>query len=201
MDYRTCYAGEIEAARSTYKLLLTVLAPDLVEAIVQAANFERRHSNASAACKTFEDALEREEGKEGGEPNIASFETKCSQKWNHCFLPKFAPGHEDRAHVLQFHLLATLLVIITTCIASVGSIGIMEGLLKGALLLRAWFSVSPHLQEAQMLDQCWQCSMQIFFYWTASSQPRPGPSIRGFCRSGEVSDICGRQHCILKSTA
>ena len=58
-------AGDVEAARSTYKLLLEKLAPDLVEAIVQAANFERRQSNMEAACKAFDDALEREEQKEG----------------------------------------------------------------------------------------------------------------------------------------
>lgn len=55
----------MEAARDTYKLLLTHLAPDLVEAIVQAANFERRQSNLSAACQAFDTALEREDAKEG----------------------------------------------------------------------------------------------------------------------------------------
>ena len=32
---------------------------------MQAANFERRQSNASAACKMFDDALEKEEAKVG----------------------------------------------------------------------------------------------------------------------------------------
>lgn len=32
---------------------------------MQAANFERRQSNASAACKMFDDALEKEEVKIG----------------------------------------------------------------------------------------------------------------------------------------
>jgi len=55
-------------ARRTYGLLDT-LAPGLVEAVVQAANFERRQGNLAGACKVFDDAIAREVSKEGEAPS------------------------------------------------------------------------------------------------------------------------------------
>lgn len=58
-------AGDVEAARTSYKAVTDVLAPGLLSAILQAASFERRNNNLEAAKKLFEAALSIESGAEG----------------------------------------------------------------------------------------------------------------------------------------
>jgi hypothetical protein len=62
-------AGDIQGARETYTLVLTKLAPELVEAIVQAASFERRQDNLAAACRHFDSVIAQEEAREGMAPH------------------------------------------------------------------------------------------------------------------------------------
>ena len=63
-------AGNVDAARSTYRMVVGQLSPGLVEAVVEFANFERRQGDVPAAKKVYEDALTAAEAKEG-EPSQA----------------------------------------------------------------------------------------------------------------------------------
>ena len=58
-------AGHVDAARSTYRLVVDQLSPGLVEAVVEFANFERRQGDVPAAKKVYEDAFTAAEGQEG----------------------------------------------------------------------------------------------------------------------------------------
>ena len=58
-------AGNVNAARSTYRLVVDQLSPGLVEAVVEFANFERRQGDVAAAKKVYEDTLTAAEGQEG----------------------------------------------------------------------------------------------------------------------------------------
>lgn len=116
IEFTLCLAGNIDAARATYSLVLSDLAPDLVEAIVQAANFERRQSNQSAACKAFEDVLEREEAKEGkeGTQHLDNFSFKLLKlcKAAQCLQSQVStaiyswPDRRQKSQILLFNLWA-----------------------------------------------------------------------------------------------
>ena len=64
-------AGNVEAARAIYQHILGSLAPGLIAAVVQYANFERRQQNKEAACGAFEAALKEARGNEGAEQSFA----------------------------------------------------------------------------------------------------------------------------------
>ena len=65
-ECNTC-VGDIAGARSLYKRAAKELAPKLVSVILQAASFERRHTNLAGARKYFEDLLEPEETSDSAE--------------------------------------------------------------------------------------------------------------------------------------
>ena len=58
--------GDPAAARATYQRVLKDLAPGLITAVVQYANFERRQGNNQAARSAYEDFLAADGAKEGG---------------------------------------------------------------------------------------------------------------------------------------
>eukprot|EP00249_Psilotum_nudum_P022185 c28411_g1_i1 orf=1180-2937(+) len=58
------FHGDMEGARAEYVLLNSGLAVGLVEAVIKAANFERRQGNIEGASSIFESAIELEKSKE-----------------------------------------------------------------------------------------------------------------------------------------
>lgn len=98
-------AGNAGSARVAYQRVLTHISPGLIEAVVQAASFERRQQSPAAARSIYESSLAAAESKEGeGHASITSnVDTSLSQGLCKLREPCFAGSVDSAAMLAMFY--------------------------------------------------------------------------------------------------